>query len=140
MTALLLLRSKGDKRSEPFARVDLPLVSNFAKVADERFPIRSLSGRVIGEMRLSVSFQEIDILPLDEYRALVGSESSDATESILRGQDLAHSNAGSQFLHVMAGRGLMEGTMDHLCRIALCEGVLMPRVLDTCRLEARTRE
>ncbi|TXT15617.1 hypothetical protein VHUM_00120 [Vanrija humicola] len=119
---LLLLRSKGDKRSEPFARVDLPLVSSFAKVADERFPIRTFSGRVIGEMRLSVSFQEIDILPLDEYRAL----------------DLAHSNAGSQFLHVMAGRGLMEGTMEHLCRIALCEGVLMPRVLDTCRLEART--
>ncbi|KAL1413341.1 hypothetical protein Q8F55_001100 [Vanrija albida] len=119
---LLLLRSKGDKRSEPFARVDLPLVSSFAKVADERFPIRTFSGKVIGEMRLSVSFQEIDILPLYEYRAL----------------DLAHSNAGSQFLHVMAGRGLMEGTMDHLCRIALCEGVLMPRVLDTCRLEART--
>lgn len=40
----------------------------------------------------------------------------------------------------MGGRGQMEGTMEYLCRIALCEGALMDRVRDTATIEARSGE
>lgn len=48
-----------------------------------------------------------------------------------------HKIEGPKLLYVLGGRGLMEGTMEYLARIALVEKVLMPRVLDTCTLEAR---
>lgn len=67
----MLLRSKGDKKSIPIARVDLPLVSNFGATSDERYPIRSIHGEIIGEIRLSVAYQEIDVIELAEYNGLV---------------------------------------------------------------------
>lgn len=48
-----------------------------------------------------------------------------------------HKVEGPKLLYVLGGRGLMEGTMEYLARIALVEKVLMPRVLDTCTLEAK---
>lgn len=55
-------------------------------------------------------------------------------------QQFAHSDLSSKFLYVMGGRGLLEGSVEHICRIALCEGVLMQRTLDTCTVEAASGE
>ncbi|GMK53729.1 hypothetical protein CspeluHIS016_0103150 [Cutaneotrichosporon spelunceum] len=118
---LLLLRQKKDKISVVFGRVDLPLVSSFTNADDERYPVRSVTGNIIGEIRLSVSYQQVNVVPLAEYNSL-----------------LAHSENASKFLYVMAGRGQMEGSMEYLCRIALCEGTLMDRVRDTATIEARS--
>lgn len=71
MAAMLLLRQKKDKVSVLFGKVDLPLVSSFSKVDDERYPVRSINGAVIGEIRLTVSYQEVDVIPLAEYNRLV---------------------------------------------------------------------
>lgn len=70
--SLLIYRAK-DKHKTPtlFGHVDLTLVPSFAKSEDERYPVRSLTGSLIGEIRLNVSYQEIDILPLAEYNELV---------------------------------------------------------------------
>lgn len=71
---LLIYRAKDkDKTPVLFGQVDLPLVSSFGKSEDERYPVRSLGGALIGEIRLSVSYQEVDILPLAEYNSLVSS-------------------------------------------------------------------
>ncbi|KLT41157.1 hypothetical protein CC85DRAFT_286715 [Cutaneotrichosporon oleaginosum] len=120
--SLLLLRQKKDKISVLFGKVDLPLVSSFTKAADERYPVRSVTGNIIGEIRLTVSYQEVNVISLAEYNSL----------------QLAHSGNASKFLYVMGGRGQMEGTMEYLCRIALCEGALMDRVRDTATIEARS--
>lgn len=53
------------------ATVDLPLVSDFAKIKDERYPVRSVVDRaVVGELRLSVTFQEVQTLPIRRYRVI----------------------------------------------------------------------
>lgn len=74
---MLLLRQKKDKVSVLFGKVDLPLVSSFSKVDDERYPVRSIHGTVIGEIRLTVSYQEIDVIPLIEYNTLVRTDLPD---------------------------------------------------------------
>lgn len=56
-----------------FGKVDLPLVSSFSKVDDERYPVRSIHGAIIGEIRLTVSYQEVDVIPLVEYNSLVSA-------------------------------------------------------------------
>lgn len=43
-------------------------------------------------------------------------------------------------MYVMGGRGLMEGSVEYLVRIGLCEGILMERTLDTCSHEAQAGE
>ncbi|BEI90983.1 uncharacterized protein CcaverHIS019_0310530 [Cutaneotrichosporon cavernicola] len=130
---LLLLRQKKDKVSVLFGKVDLPLVSSFTKADDERYPVRSVAGNIIGEIRLTVSYQEVNVVPLAEYNSLVGTMNRSLTD-----KQLAHSGNASKFLYVMSGRGQMEGTMEYLCRIALCEGTLMERVRDTATIEARS--
>lgn len=127
-----LLKYKKDKAPIVFGKVTLPLVSSFDSGADERYPIRSIHGQIIGEIRLSVLFQEIDVLPVAEYNSLV-SHQGDAEGSLKK---LGDSKMGSKFLYIMGGRGILEGTMEYLCKIALCDGVLLDRVKDTCSVEA----
>lgn len=117
-----------------FGKVDLPLVSSFTKTDDERYPVRSVTGNIIGEIRLTVSYQEVNVIQLDEYQSLVrGLDSTPLTD-----KQLAHAGNASKFLYVMGGRGQMEGTMEYLCRIGLCEGSLMARVRDTATIEAKS--
>lgn len=66
-----MLKHRNEKAPILFGKVDLPLVSTFGKVEDERYPIRSVNGNVIGEIRLAVHFQEIDILPVNTYDFIV---------------------------------------------------------------------
>ena len=53
------------------AIVELPLVSDFAKIKDERYPVRSVNdGSVVGELRLSVTYQEVQTQPIKQYRVI----------------------------------------------------------------------
>jgi hypothetical protein len=52
--ALRLYRKVKD-RFEHFANVSLPLVCDYSLRQDQRYPVQSLSGGVIGEIRLAVS-------------------------------------------------------------------------------------
>lgn len=52
----LYRRRKG--RFEHFADVTLPLVCDFQQRQDERYPVISLEGAIIGEIRLAVSYYE----------------------------------------------------------------------------------
>lgn len=65
----LYRQSKG--RAVHIATVNLPLVSDFARSRDERYPVRSVADdTVVGELRLSVSFQEVETFSLQRYNAV----------------------------------------------------------------------
>ena len=69
-TALLVYRLHKNS-AVLIATVDLPLVSDFSKIKDERYPVRSIVDRaVVGELRLSVTFQEVQTLPIRRYRVI----------------------------------------------------------------------
>lgn len=134
---LHLLKHRNEKAPILFGKVDLPLVSTFAKTEDERYPVRSISGAVIGEIRLAVHYQEVDVIPMTEYDRLV---SPSYRQALILLQPLFKAELGSKFLYVMGGRGVLEGTTEQLCRIALCEGKLMQRTQDMATIEASSGE
>lgn len=57
ISALRLYRLRKD-RFELFATVDLPLVCDFQSRQDDRYPVKSRLGVIIGEIRLAVSYYE----------------------------------------------------------------------------------
>jgi hypothetical protein len=81
MSALRIYRLRKG-RYELFATVALPLVCDFQARQDERYPIRTLDGAVVGEIRLAVSYYESSCWAEDAkvlevcIRSLVVPESS----------------------------------------------------------------
>jgi hypothetical protein len=118
-----LLRRR-EKGPIVFGTVQIPLVSSFLKAEETRYPIRGVNGVEIGEMRLSVQFQEINVLPIAEYGGVVS---------------VAHADLEAHTAQAVADKLITnnrDGTLEPLCRIALCEGVLMEHVTRMCDEEA----
>lgn len=67
LTAVLRLHRQVRGQPVLFATVELPLSSSFARPRDDRYQVRSIDGVIIGELRMSVLFNEVAIQPRKDY-------------------------------------------------------------------------
>ncbi|KAL7422550.1 hypothetical protein Q5752_003198 [Cryptotrichosporon argae] len=121
---LVLFRQLRSGRATPFGIVRLPLVPSFAMTDDERFPIRALDGAVIGELRLSVAFDQVAVLPRDAYLA---------AQSDVR----SYYSMPIDLVYRLALKGCLEGTAETMARLGFASGGLLGRLLEMCTFEAR---
>ncbi|WVQ95027.1 hypothetical protein IAU59_002119 [Kwoniella sp. CBS 9459] len=109
-------------KSQVMAIVPVPLVTNYLKVRDERYPVRSVSSEsTIGELRMIVSFQAVNMISGPDY--ILPDE--------FRGM------GGTRTIYYMTAQGHLDQTMDLFTRLNWAIGTTLNRLLEMSEIEAR---
>ncbi|WVW85537.1 hypothetical protein I302_107575 [Kwoniella bestiolae CBS 10118] len=118
---LKISRMRSGKHSQPFATVHLPLVSSFMKAKDERFPIISLSGHVIGELRLIANFTIVNVVGMEVYPL----------------PEVFHGMGGTRTIYYMMSKGLLDHCVDMFTRFNWALGTTFDRLVEMSEIEAK---
>ncbi|WVF67440.1 hypothetical protein IAT40_002196 [Kwoniella sp. CBS 6097] len=109
-------------KSQVMAIVPVPLVTNYLKVRDERYPVRSVSSEtVIGELRMIVSYQAVNMISGPDY----------VLPDDFRGM------GGTKTIYYMTSQGHLDQTMDLFTRLNWAIGTTLNRLLEMSEIEAK---
>ncbi|WWC90638.1 uncharacterized protein L201_005574 [Kwoniella dendrophila CBS 6074] len=118
---LKIHKFKSGKPSVHFATVFLPLVPSMSKSKDERFPIISLGGSVIGELRLNVIYTVVSIIGLQHYEL----------------PEIFRDFGGTRITYYITAKGLLDQCVDMFTRFFWALGYLYTRITEMCEIEAK---
>ncbi|WWC63382.1 uncharacterized protein I303_105982 [Kwoniella dejecticola CBS 10117] len=118
---LKICRLRSGKSAQPFATVSLPLVPGFMKSKDERYPIISLSGHVVGELRLIVTFTVVNVVGMNVYPL----------------PEVFHGMGGTRTIYYMMSKGLLDQCIDLFTRFNWALGTTYNRLVEMSEIEAK---
>ncbi|WWC71489.1 uncharacterized protein I206_105447 [Kwoniella pini CBS 10737] len=118
---LKVCRMRSGKGVQPFATVNLPLVPGFMKAKDERYPIVSSSGHVVGELRLIVNFTVVNVVDMNVYPL----------------PEVFHGMGGTRTIYYMMSKGLLDQCIDLFTRFNWALGTTYNRLVEMSEIEAK---
>ncbi|WRT68485.1 uncharacterized protein IL334_005461 [Kwoniella shivajii] len=121
-TCTLKLCRLRSNQSQHFATVRLSLVPGFMKAKDERYPISSLSGNTIGELRLIVSYSIVNVVEMGVY----------PLPDVFRGM------GGTRTIYYMMSKGLLDQIIDLFTRFNWALGTTYNRLVEMSEIEAKS--
>ncbi|WWC90639.1 uncharacterized protein L201_005575 [Kwoniella dendrophila CBS 6074] len=118
---LKIYKLRSGKTPQHFATVNLPLVSAMLKVKDERYPIISLTGQVIGEIRLNIIYRSVNIIGGENYTL----------------PEVYYGRGGNQITYYLMAKGLLDQCVDMYTRFYWALGLIFPRITEMSQIEAK---
>ncbi|WWC90637.1 uncharacterized protein L201_005573 [Kwoniella dendrophila CBS 6074] len=118
---LRISKLKSGKTPYHFATVDLPLVPGMMKAKDERFPIISSAGHIIGELRLVINFRIVNVVGMQHYPL----------------PEVFHGMGGTKTIYYMMSKGLLDQCIDLFTRFNWALGTTYNRLVEMSEIEAK---
>ncbi|WVQ82112.1 hypothetical protein IAT38_004240 [Cryptococcus sp. DSM 104549] len=121
-TCLLKICRLRSNKSQPVATVALPLVPSFSKVRDERYPVRSLVvDSTIGELRMSVAYHEVPVLPRAEHNSAYIFDGA----------------SGTRMVYYLSAQGYLDQIISVITKTGIARDPTLPWLLDMIEVEAK---